>query len=589
MNAPKLFTKLGLALATASVLAAGSAMAQQASLNLQGSTMSYCHTVNNTWEVTKSVDQTTVNTGSSVTWTIQATKNDGGPAPDSTFCVDGTLVINNAGAAPATVGNIVVNAQKQFTIAGKKRWVAASVDIADKTNRDLATKANVVAAATAEDAGWNAAVNTPATYTVSGAVGTFKENAASGSIEFADGAWNDVLANNAYVIAPGATVVLNYKATFNGVLLNLDPAGDHVRTEVLVTFGNAGARGGSGASITNVDIDGDGSVTGGESNVRTVPVRASLDVPPLEQCNPSVTLTDTFSSDGVSYEVTGGTMPSSLTASVNTSTTYTLITTLTGSGTITNTVDLAGTETDCCDAASDSASATVTVTDVCLPNDPRPECNQLQCPCGESETSPGRCNICSGGGYCSLTQGAYNIKAKGIGNVVFANFPTVFPAGIKVGDQSDALQGNAPYTAYWTNTTVGRSALRQFIGGGTGSPSALSADLTNPNTMAGRQVASQTLALSLNVGFSAAGVMTNGTLTGATNFGDVIVCPVDGAPCPVPTLTVNQILGIANTILSGGTVSGWTLGSIGGVVANLNQGFDECTVNGWAQTHTASP
>lgn len=602
--------KLSWALAASSLLSAAAFAdtggVPQASLNLNGSSMSYCHTVKNTWEVTKTVDgqaSETVNTGTSVVWSVTATKNNGGPPPNSTFCVEGTLVIWNSGAAPATIGNIVVNAQKRVVIAGKQRWVSGSVDIADKTNRDLATQAKVVAAATQEDPSWNTSINSPATYTVSGGVGTFKENAASGSIEFADADWNDALANNAYVIGPNATVTLNYKANFDGVLLGLNPAGDHIRTEVLVTFGNAGGRGGSGASIDNVDINGSGGLDADENHVRTVPVRASLDVPALEQCNPSVTLTDVLTASGTSVEITQNDFDSNGKATPSTTTTYTMTTTLTGAGTVTNSVSLDGTETACCDAAHDSASATVTVTDICLPGDPRPQCcagPSCNCQCGFNEETQ-RCLPCQGPN-CTLTQGAYNINANGIGNAQMAYFPSTFANGLKLGDQGGPDGFHTPgvpnasqtaddgWTAYWTNDVngVGVNALRSFIGGGGGPVAALGADYTNPNTLAGRQAISQVLALTLSVGYSSAGVMihTTSPLTfGSTNLANVMFCK-NGTPCSTP-MSVSEFLDIANLVISGKTVAGWSLGDLITVADGFNEGYDECVGKDvtWRNSH----
>ena len=92
-------------------------------------------------------------------------------------------------------------------------------------------------------------------------------------------------------IAPGETVNLLYTATFNNALLGLAP-GAQVRIETIVTFGNAGARGGSGAVATNVDINGNGTLQPDEAYVRSVPTRTSLQLPVLTTCNNTVTLTD---------------------------------------------------------------------------------------------------------------------------------------------------------------------------------------------------------------------------------------------------------------------------------------------------------
>ena len=542
----------------------------QASLNLEGSSMHYCNTVNNTWAVSKVADQSSVVSGSSVTWTITALKNDGGAAPDPTFCVEGTLVISNSGAASANVGNIVVNLQRQRNISGKQRWVSASADISTKVQRDLATQANVVAAATSEDAGWNATVNgINANYTSSGGVGTFKENAASGSIVFSDDDWNDVLAS-AYVIGPGQTVTLNYTATFDGAALGINAPGGptHLRTEVLVTFGNAGGRGGSGASVDNVDI-GSGVV---EPHIRTVPVRASMTVPTLEQCNDTVTLTDVLTGDGVTAEVTGGTLET-LSVTPSESTIYTLITTLTGVGSMTNTVTLAGLESDCCVAAAGEASAIVEVTEeVCT------TCGQ--CPCGESEAIPGRCNPCSGN-YCTFSQGGY--QGGGVpGQIMLSNFTTVFGGGLEIGAYAGPGFGN-----FWQGNTTGLTTLRQYIGGG-GPAGALTADLLNPSSSAGGSLGKQTAALTLNLGFGAANLLQ----PGGTTFANAVFCPMVAdplGPCPVATMTVSAFLGLANQALAGSLPSGFGYSELSGIAEKLNLSFHfidgVCAPSSWASTH----
>jgi len=73
-------------------------------------------------------------------------------------------------------------------------------------------------------------------------------------------------------------VNLLYQANFN---VNL-PAGTQLRTETIVSFGNAGARGGSGASWPSLDIDGKRRCRVPQANecwARSVPTRTSLPMP----------------------------------------------------------------------------------------------------------------------------------------------------------------------------------------------------------------------------------------------------------------------------------------------------------------------
>src|SRR5438093_421276 len=98
----------------------------QASITLQNCDAKYCYTHNNNWTLTKTITGNTVSAGvGTITWTIGATKSDGG----TSFTVHGGLTIYNSGTAPATIGNIVVNLQKPNNkkIAGKNvPWVSAA-------------------------------------------------------------------------------------------------------------------------------------------------------------------------------------------------------------------------------------------------------------------------------------------------------------------------------------------------------------------------------------------------------------------------------------------------------------------------------
>src|SRR5262245_51101466 len=163
----------------------------QASITLQNSDAKYCYTHNNTWTLTKEVTGNTVDNGvGTVTWTINATKDSSGAA---TFTVHGGLTVTNTGSAPATIGNIVVNLQKPNSPkrASNAPYVSIAADVADATNGDAATTANIVAAGSQENAATNAAWFTN-NYTVAGAKGTFTETAGSGTLEFTDASDNTV-------------------------------------------------------------------------------------------------------------------------------------------------------------------------------------------------------------------------------------------------------------------------------------------------------------------------------------------------------------------------------------------------------------
>jgi hypothetical protein len=116
-------------------------------------------------------------------------------------------------------------------------------------------------------------------------------------------------------IAVNESVTLLYDAAFQpGVL----PAGTAMRVEALVSFGNAGARGGSGATGSNIDVNGNGGVDADEANVRTVPSRVTLAALPTtpEETNASVSLTDEVTTSGtVTYTNLADGVPATSSAS----------------------------------------------------------------------------------------------------------------------------------------------------------------------------------------------------------------------------------------------------------------------------------
>jgi hypothetical protein len=251
--------------------------AQQASLVVSGSAnTTYQRRYN--WELTKQVKSVAVQNGAgTVTWTVAAIRTTG----PTTFSVGGNLRITNGGSAPATLGNIVVNLQRanKVKIGGKNvPWVSVAACVANASAGSAATSASILAAASQENAAGNAAIG-PGNYTVSGPVGTFTETPGSGALEFKDADNNSLFSLVPQPsLAAGATVDLEYEAEFDSTAL--PSVGTGLRVELLVTFGNAGRRGGGGASAGSVDIDGDGAVDPDEANIRTVPARAEVGATP---------------------------------------------------------------------------------------------------------------------------------------------------------------------------------------------------------------------------------------------------------------------------------------------------------------------
>lgn len=539
-----------LALGLATVLTA-SAWAQQASLTLEGGDLVICHKNNTEWSLAKTADQTSFPSGSgTVTWTVTVTK--GATSPNS-LTYAGFIRIWNTGSANATVGNIVANLQRK----SGKTWKTVSSDIADATLGDAATTAKVVSGASSEG------------------LTSFSENTASAALEFTDANNNTLFSlSPQQVIAPGAHVDLLYQATFNNSILNV-PAGEQTRLEVIVSFGNAGARGGSGATAKNVDINGNGIIDRDEANVRSVPSRITKTVPALEECNKSVTLTDpelhatgTASASNVASAIGAGLV---LTASG----TYTVSADVTGGdngGKVCNTAYLDGADTQVgvIVGYSTVTNPDLTVTQV-------PIYRYFPCCVGVHLTAESCVDVgavvtdIKAGDYTSFTQGGWGAVPRGQnpGTVLHNNFAAVYPNGVEIGI------GGAGYSLKFTSA----AAVTAFLPQG-GTPAALTSDIVNPTSSSAGVFGGQVLALRLNVGFSAAGV-TQG-LGGALGS-----LKLTGTGTSLDGQTVDQILAAAETALGGGALpAGYTIANLNALVTDLNEAFDNGTVvTLWASTH----
>ncbi|MBS4097053.1 MAG: hypothetical protein KGZ83_09495 [Sulfuricella sp.] len=549
-------------------LAASATAAPQASLTLSQSDVTLCNTNNGvSWNVSKTNDQggQLVAPGTNVMWTVIANKTVD-PGAHNMICANGYVLITNTGTAPATIGNIVVNLQAQRLVNKKSTWVSAAVNIADAVKGEAAMQANVVAAASAELAPANALSNSPATYTTSGQMGTFRKNAASGSLQFTDVSNNTVFSLVPQkLVQPGETVALMFSATFDNTVMKIAD-GTALRTEMIVSFGNTGSRGGSGASGSNIDINGDGAINGDEAYVRSVPTRVTRTLPKLVVCNNSVTLSDTgFTTDGdgqASYSLISNDLAAPVTIS-DTSGPYYIAATVNGSGTVTNTATLDGNDVygipltgpidpatglaisipmQCCSAVHQSADSSVKV-----------------------GTTPSVYSFPPGA--CTATQGGWGATPKGNNpaSVLAANFQTVYPFGVAV--------GSAPtYYAYFTSS----SAVQDYLPAGK-TANALNANLKNPTTTSSGVFGGQVLTLQLNADLTAAGVY------GSVAFGGLRLYGTGGS---LDGQTVSQILAAANVALGGGALpAGYTISALNNLVDKLNNSADNCVASDWGLSH----
>jgi hypothetical protein len=490
-----------------------------ASINLSNASARATLTSDSQWTLTKTGSVS----GSTVTWNISATKT---ATVSGQLVLQGQMTVTNSGSGPATIGNIVVNLQKRVS----NKWVSASADVADATSGDAATTANIFKQASSEN------------------LSSFTENSASGSLEFMDATNNTVFSLVPEATIPaGGTKSLLFQATFDNNVLGLAP-GTSIRSEVIVSFGNATA---TGNSAPNIDINGNGIIDSDEARVRSVPSRLTLTVPPQDNTNTTPTLSDTLN-DIVGVGVTVSNVQFNLGATGGSVTA-----TVSGSGSVTNCAHLtsddvwvtsggftflqsAGLDLEACDTEDVGSTACTPGTQGCAWNSGAlTTYDQSNSGWGDGATIAGTLLL-------NNFQSFYGASGVTIGSGIIANF-----------DSATAVFNYLPQVG-----TVGT----------------LTSNLANPTDSSAGAFGGDVLALTLNVRFSDGGVLP---YTSATAFGDLYVCGY----ATVSNQTVRQFLANANTVLGGGSVSGLTPDLADQLAVSLNASFSGGTPSTFAQTY----
>jgi hypothetical protein len=488
----------------------------KAAIDLKSSSARMILTSDTAWSLEK---HGTVNTSTqTVTWTITATQ---GATTSGILVVNGAMTVKNTGSGGATIGNIVVNLQ---TRSGNT-WVTKSSDIADATQDDAATTANVVSFASSENKS------------------SFTENAASGHLIFMDAATNSAFALVPQVTIPaGETKKLLFTATFDNNVLNL-ATGTPTRVEMILSFGNAVT---SGNTKPNIDINGNGIIDPDEARVRSVPSRLGLTVPPQTPSNQTVTLTDVLADI-----TTTGTVTITNPQIVLGTTTGTVTVHYDGGtsgGTITNCAHLSSTtEVTSCGGHNFQTIPGINLT----------ACDTVTI--GPHACTPGApgCGW-DAGDLITYAQDAWGNAASTAGGLLIANFDTLYPGGVVVG-----IPGTAGFTMEFGDSLA---VLAYLPASGAAGP--LTADLIDPMSSSSGVFGGDVLALQLDVNFSDAGLLGG---TSGLRFGDLYVCELTTTTA-LNGLTVRQILAIANTVLGGGT-GPYTADELDPVVFALTQAF----------------
>jgi hypothetical protein len=470
--------------------------------------------------------------------------------------------VQNTGSAPATIGNIVVNLQRKVGGGQSTNYQSAAADVANATLGDGATTAKILAAASTENKG------------------TFTESAASGKLNFTDAdgntAWSLVPAKT---LAVGEVAALVFNAEFNNDLLNI-PAGEQVRLEVIVTFGNAGARGGSGASGTNIDINGNGVIDGDEANVRSVPNRYLVTIPAVSAHNGTVAVSDEGIDVEGTAEVDFDTLTGFGTSTTSVSATYNPSVQVTAGGTdggaVCNTATVNGADTTVSVQIGTSGTyltftypgVSLTSPEVCVnvPADPQDEGGGGGGGGGGEDNPP----PVTPTGFTTFSQGYYK------NHTVTISGPFVIGVGPTITFQNGLVtlppKGNkTPETIIGTTS----QAINAYLSYGDGGTGYLTANLVNPTTSSAGNFGHQVLTMKLNVALSAAGVTPVG-------FGSLVY---HQAGSPADGKTVAQIVALAEVALSTGNSSIGTPGDLIGLLNDLVRSFDNGGDAAWVAAH----
>ena len=500
----------------------------RAHLKLKKASATLTHTSSTEWTLEKvgSVGAETV------TWQVTATE---GATTVGLLIFNGVFRVENKGQGGATIGNIVVNLQVRDPATN--RWVTRASVIADATQDDAATAAQVSPKASSEQRS------------------SFTESAASGSLLF-----TDATTNSAFALVPQVTIPpkshkkLLFSASFDNNVLDL-AVGTLVRAEIIVSFGNAKA---NGSSSPNVDINGNGMIDADEAWVQSVSSRIGENIPPQTPSNTTVVLTDT-----VDDITTTGTV--TFTNPVITINGTSAIVTVnydggTEGGTITNCAHL------------DGEGQTALVESDQFPNVQPIDlttCSTLVI--GPHSCTPGAVGCgWEDGDMITYTQDVWGDPTTAAGILLQDHFDAVyFSAG-------GVLQVGGPITMTFSSA----SAVQDYQPAG-GTPGPLTANLLDPTSSASGQFGGEVVGLELNVDFSDANLLDGNASSLA--FGDLTICGL--AQTAHNNTTVRQFLATANAALGDSSTSSARAAELTAIAAEFNAAFDAGAASTFAQTH----
>jgi hypothetical protein len=591
-----------------------SAKIGQTSITLVGGVSTAVQRSNTTWDSSKTLlgvtpdpNDQTGNTGT-VSWKVTVTKI---ATSGKTIETDGYLTVQNTGAYPASIGNIIVNLQVFTKTCGKYKniWISHAADMADADNGNAGTSDDIVAAASQEVVAANQACGAK-NYTTTLPKGTFITTSGSGKIEF-DLAGNTLFSEPNNVIPAGASATFTYQASFDNSILGLK-AGTQIRTETIVSFGNAGARGGSGASAPGFEIDGnDGyNINDDGAYVRSVPTRTSLTVPATcIDCNQLVNLTDTLSDIVPTGDVSVTDNTFSFTADNGDVGVSTIIggflidgSQLADGAFDTFTVSVGYSVVDCSSSyLSNTAHLDTDQYAVSAPYSWDVNGDLLLQIGVDANLNPINVVICTGidqqptdteaitsgdascgtinppppllSGYCTFLQSQWVHHP---GDTVLNDLMA------QLGSETIGTGGT--HTASWDSA----AAIEAYLPAG-GTNAALDANLLDPTVTSAGHFGGEALALQLNVDLGANSPPVQVSGNNVSNFGNLLIC---GTGTQFDGQTVSSVLSAANLAVGGGALptdctgqASCDFNSLDALLQHVNVSFQQCHETGFAFHH----
>jgi hypothetical protein len=186
------------------------------------------------------------------------------------------------------------------------------------------------------------------------------------------------------------------------------------------------------------------------------------------------------------------------------------------------------------------------------------------------------------GDYVTYTQGGWGSKCAGSnpGCIRDANFDSVFPSGLLIGDQ-DGADADTHYSLLLTSS----GAVENFLPEGM-TPATLDADVVDVKNSSAGVFAGQLVAAKLNVGFDDAGVF-DAVKNSDGKLGDLVF--IQATNPKLLGFTVNEIIELADKAISGelaepidvdnDMVGDVSLSDLSGMLDGLNNNFDDGLVD----------